>query len=593
MEKKRKVQLHNRIRPVWLVLAGLLVAAVIVWRVSTWTYAEALDSFVKTGEERLTLYSSTLRAALSRYAYLPYVLSHNEAVRSLLAGSGAVDGVDYYLESLNREAGSEALYVMDIDGDTLAASNWRDEHTYAGQNYGFRPYFLDAKAGRRGWYFGIGATTGQPGYFMSHPVFEDSEFLGAVIVKVDLAPLQDDWHQGGETVLVSDSNGVLFLSSRADWRYRTLTPLGQEQIAAIQAGKQYGNQALALLDLKPLQTLAEGKQIVRYQGEKYLMLSRPLPDQGWQIHHLLPLAAVDEREKSVAVIGSVLALLFLAFGMYVRERRQKQISRRKAQEAEAIREMNLRLQDEVAERIRTEKALRAAQDELVQTGKLAALGHMAAGIVHELNQPIAAIRTHSASCRLLLERNNIEQVRETLVSVSRITDHMASITAQLKIFAHKAPKRKEQVVLQDCLDEVLGITGPLLTANGIKLHCELPESPLVLAGERAKIKQVLVNLIGNAVDAMLECPEKNLWIEVTADNVDVELTIRDSGPGIAKEYIEEIFTPFFTTKDVGEGLGLGLSISYRIVSDLGGTIRAQNLAEGGARFVVRLPRRNF
>jgi len=572
-----------------LALVGVVLAAAVVFSSARWAYNDAIENLIGTGSGRVTLYVRTLRAALSRYAYLPFVLSRSSEVVSLLAGAGSRDGVNFYLESLNLEAGSEALYVMDTRGDTLAASNWRDPLTYAGQNYGFRPYFLTARAGHRGWYFGVGATTGHPGYFMSYPVHIEDTFAGVVVVKVDLAPLQNDWHEGGETVLVSDINGVVFLSSRNDWRYRSLTPLTDQQVESINATRQYGRHSLDLLPFKTVDEIGREQRIVRFEGKNFLMLSRELPERGWHIHQLLPLAVAEERRKSVMVIGTVVSLLVLAVGMYLRERRQKQVSRRKAQEAEAISEMNLRLQEEIAERVRTEQVLRETQDELIQAGKLAALGHMAAGIVHELNQPISAIRTHAASSRLLLERQQPEKVAETLQAITRITEHMASITTQLKSFAHKSPKLKEKACLQDCLDDVVTMTFPLLKENSVQMEKNCPAEPVLINADRAKIKQVLVNLMTNAVDAMQGRSEKVLLIDIAVVQNDAVITVRDTGPGIGQDVMDDIFTPFVTTKDVGEGLGLGLSITYRIVSDLGGTIRASNPVDGGACFIVKLP----
>ncbi len=577
-------------KTIGLAIVGALIVGTIVWSAALWAYNDAVDNQIETGGERVTLYIRTLRAALSRYAYLPFVLSRSNEVRDLLAGAGSSDGTNYYLESLNLEAGSEALYVMDANGDTLAASNWRDSLTYAGQNYGFRPYFLSAKAGHRGWYFGIGATTGHPGYFMSYPVSIEDAFAGAVVVKVDLAPLQDDWHEGGETVLVSDNNGVVFLSSRNEWHYRTMSPLTESQTRHILATKQYGQQALELLPFRNVRSLGEGQRIVRMGRKNYLVLSREVEERGWHIHQLLPLAIAEERQKLVLIIGTVLSLLFLATGMYLRERRQKKISRQKAQDAEVIRAVNVRLQAEIEERVRTEQALRDTQNELVQTGKLAALGHMAAGIVHELNQPISAIRTHAASCRLLLDREQVDKVRETLKSITRITEHMASITMQLKSFAHNSPKLKEKVCLQDCLEDVVIMVQPLLKEHQVGLAKECPEEPLIIYAERGKIKQVLVNLLTNAIDAMRGRENKHLRVTMRSEAGQVIISVRDSGPGIGPDVMDDIFTPFVTTKDVGEGLGLGLSITYRIISDLGGTIKANNPSDGGACMQVRLPR---
>lgn len=580
----------RNIIPMWVLILSLMLATALVWQATRWAYTDALNKLIKVGGERMTLYSATLHEALSRYAYLPYVLSQNIDIKILLKSSFNTELVNEYLESLNTEAGAEALYVMSSIGDTLASSNWREPQTYVGHNYGFRPYFTDAKSGMKGRFFAIGATTGRPGYFMSHSVADNGQFLGATVAKVDLTPLQDDWHKGGETVLVSDANGVLFLSSREDWKYRTLTQLSENQRTMILAGRQYGAQSLELLPLKTVETLAEGQKIVRFDNALYLFLSRPLDDLGWQLHHVAPLAPVQERGRVVMIIGTVLTLLLLALSLYARERRQKQISRRKAHQAEAIQEMNLRLQAEIAERNRTASVLHETQKELVQAGKLAALGHMAAGIVHELNQPISAIRTQAASGNLLLDRKETGKVRESLSAINRMTEHMASITAQLKTFAHKIPpKRREHVVLQDCLEGALSMAAPLFNDYGISLVTDVPEKPVVLSGDQVRIRQVLLNLIRNAVDAMKNCEQKDLKINVSVLQQDVEIAISDSGVGIAEQNLGELFTPFFTTKDVGEGLGLGLSISYRIITDLEGSIRVKNLAGGGACFTIKLP----
>lgn len=579
----------KQIIPWWMLVFGVLLATGAVWQITRLTYQVELENMVETGEERLTLYSGTLREALSRYTSLPYVLARDSAVRKLLNTGGAADRVNRYLEELNREAGSEALYVMDADGNTLASSNWREPLSYVGRNYGYRPYFRDAKEGRQGRFFAIGATTGRPGYFMSYPVRSAGRFLGVVVAKVDLAPLQDDWREGGETVMVSDANGVLFLSSNNDWKYTTLNPLSAEQRARISAGRQYGSQPLKLFPLQTLETIDAERSIVRAGNIRYLLLTRPLTGLGWKLIHLAPLASVRQSTQSVAIIGTASALLILALGMYARERRQKKLSRRKAREAEAIKKINRRLQDEIEEHCRTEQALRDTQAELVQSSKLAALGQMAAGIVHELNQPIAAMRTYAASGHLLLDRQQTDKAHETFDAVTRITNHMASITAQLKIFAHKTPKKRERVVIQSCLDSALAMTTPLLEEAAVTLHKDIPTEQLAISGDTARVEQVLVNLIRNGIDAMRDSEQRQLRIGISAVENLLEIVVSDKGTGIQEKDLEELFNPFFTTKEVGKGLGLGLSISYRIVTDFGGTIRAINNPDGGASFIVRLP----
>ncbi len=583
-----KQTLFQRITYVWWLVIGVCVALFLVWQATVWTYNRALDDLVTTGSERLALYEATLTEALSRYAYLPFVLSENIDIQIMLKSPFNVDLVNHYLEKLNSEAGSEALYVMGKLGDTIAASNWRAPLTYVGKNYGYRPYFTDTQAGKKGRFFAIGATTGIPGYFYSHPVIQNGEFLGATVVKTDLARLQNDWRRGGERVFVSDKNGVLFLSSQDEWRYRTLAPLSDAQRAIILAGRQYGDQSLNPIGLRIEALMGAGQRLVRFEDVSYLMIFRALEGTEWKIHYLSSLQGVQGRAQAVAVTGSICTLLILSLALYLRERKQKQQSRRQAREAEAIQKVNKRLKAEVIERMRTENALRETQDELIQAGKLAALGHMAAGIVHELNQPIAAIKTQAASGRLLLDRGQPESVRENLDAVSRMTEHMGSITKQLKSFSHKGHARKETVILQESLDGALAITRPLLEKSSVELIVSIPEETLQIKAVGGRMKQVFINLIRNAVDAMESSPIKKLSISISKKDNEVHVEVCDTGPGVSEQAQAEIFTPFFTTKEVGEGLGLGLSISYRIVTDLKGTIRVYN-RNLGACFDVRLP----
>lgn len=589
MVNHQKMPVLAKLARWWVIPAILLLACLLVLSATNWAYRNDLGDLAATGQARLTLYDGTLREALSRYAFLPYVLAQNSNVQQLLAFGRSPENVDHYLENLNEEAGAEAFFIMNADGDTLASSNWRDELTYVGHNYAFRPYFLATRNGETGRFFAVGATTGRPGYFFSQPVFVDQRNVGAAIVKVNLRPLQRGWQEGGENVLVSDGNGVIFLSSRNDWNYQTLKELSAEQRRYINTGKQYGKHPLKPVGLKMVEQLAEHQQIVEVEGVRYLALSRPLGGLGWDMYHLAPLEPVYRQTRLVAVNGSVIALLAFALTLYLRERRYKEQSRRREREAENVRAVNIRLQAEIDEHNRTENTLRETQNELIQAGKLAALGHMAAGIVHELNQPVSAIKTNIASCRLLLQRERYEQLDSALVAIKGTTEHMATITAQLKSFAHKSPQQLEPIIVQNSLDEVLSMTEGLLREHRVELSTTICDKPMVVNCHRGRIKQVLLNLIRNAVDAMDQVEERKLNIMVEDWGKDVQIAVADSGMGISDQVAEELFTPFVTTKDVGNGLGLGLSICNRIVADLGGTIKAYNNPTGGACFVVSLP----
>ncbi|CCQ73177.1 ATP-binding protein [Magnetospira sp. QH-2] len=572
-----------------LILIGLLVSGALVAQLTHLSGEARLADLRAVGEERLNLYASTLRGALEKFRYLPYVLGHNEKVVALLSGAEASDGVNAYLEALNKKAGSAQLFVMNRDGETVAASNWRAPLSFVGKNYSFRPYFREAADGHQGRLFAIGVTTGEPGYFMSHPVLTKGEVIGVAVVKVDLDRLQIDWREGGEIVFVSDSNGVLILSGREVWKYRTLRPLSDAQREQVRSGRLYGGQELLPLPFIDQVDLTPLVHRLTIGDRDYLLLDRPLAEPGWHLHFLTPLTPVEERAFATAVFGLVTILLMIAVSLYLRERHHKRMSRRKVREAEATRALNLRLEAEIAERKRTEQDLRDAQEELVQAGKLAALGEMSAGIVHELSQPISATRTFLSSVQLLAKRGESDKAMETLERVFGLIDRMTAITTQLKTFARKNPVKRQPVVLQQSVRKALELLEGRVSRGGVSLAVNLPPEPLVVLADPLRIEQVVVNLTGNALDALAQSPSKRIDIVVREQDGLAELTVRDSGGGIDPEHLGKLFDPFFTTKDVGEGMGLGLSISYGIISDVGGTIRVAETSSDGTALVVRLP----
>ena len=596
-----------------LILGALLLAAFTTWQAAGIARSTAVEAARETGLERMTLYESTLQAALEKFRYLPFVVTRNQGVAELVAGGDDAKTVNLYLEQVNAQAGAAALYVLDRKGDTLAASNWRSEVSFVGHNYSFRPYFRDAMEGKAGGFFAIGATTGEPGYFMSWPIVgaavsgQPDRILGVAVVKVDLDPLQQDWRDGGETVFVSDINGVIFLSSRADWKYRTLGPLTSETLERIRQGRQYRGTELRPLDLIPAsanapaptaddQSTADGQgtanaqdEVRRFEGSEYLMQSREVGNLTGSLHYLTPLAAVTARVSAVVAIMIISWILLFFAVLFLRERRLKAASARRAREAMAIEAVNRQLQAEIEERRRTEGELRETQNELVQAGKLAALGQMSAAIAHELNQPLAAIQTFLAGSRIFLKRGDSGQVEENLTTLSGLADRMAAITGQLKTFARKSEGKLAPVVLQDAVRDALALLEPQIRLDMVEIVTDLPDRPVTIRADEVRVGQVLVNFIRNAIDAMAESEKRQVAIALEVKDRTAELTIDDSGHGISEENLSKLFDPFFTTKDVGEGIGLGLSISYGIVTDLGGSLLAANNAAGGARFTIRLP----
>lgn len=571
-------------------LGGVIV--VTLWWVWHWQLTSAIREANGHAQSRLALYSSSLEGALQRFTYLPDLLARQPLIRNTLAGDepAALERVNAHLARVADRSGAEAIFLMDAQGETIAASNFGTALSFIGHRYDYRPYFLSAIDGEQGEFFAVGSTTGRPGYFVSAPVYAsqpDEGVVGVLAVKVSLESLQEDWRQADEKVLLTDANGVVILSSRPAWRFRRLGTLDDAALRTIRAQRQFIGNPLAPLGHR----LADGSLLTGSAGvgERFFTKSIQLNTLGWTMHYLVPVRPLYATARDAVLAGAAVWLALVMLGLWLRERQQRlHLSLR---EARIMREANERLESRVAERT---KELESAQAELVQTGKLAALGTMAAGIAHELNQPLAGIRTYAASGARLIERGRQEAAGENFQRIQALSERLATLIRQLKLFARKGGAR-EPVDLLARLDFVLELLGERLTRQQVTLQLDLPEEhlrPVWVAGDDVRLEQLLTNLLRNALDALREVDSPCLEVGIERRRDSVLLTIQDNGPGLDEPTLEHLFDPFYTTKSVGDGLGLGLFITFGIVQDLDGRIRADNRpAEqgGGARFRVELP----
>lgn len=336
-------------------------------------------------------------------------------------------------------------------------------------------------------------------------------------------------------------------------------------------------------------------------AREYLVLSEPMPEAGWTVSVLLDTAPV--RAQVITSVAAALLLLGLAVlaGTILLQRRsrlrerldmqrgaQAELEQRVALRTADLALVNRRLETEVAERRAAEQQLRQTQSDLIQAGKLAALGQMSAALSHELNQPLTAVKTYADNAAILIDRDRAAEARDNVSRISTLADRMASISRHLRNFARKPNEQLEPVALADVVKDTLEIVAWRLKAARTEVAVDLGAESLIVQAGQIRLQQVLVNLISNAADAVEGQTERRIALQARRQDGKVAITVADNGPGIADAIAPRIFDPFFTTKGVGRGLGLGLSISYNIIKDFGGDLTVMNQLEGGALFTVTL-----
>jgi len=569
----------------WAGAAALVAVAAIAGH--HFAMQNGLARLREAADHRLDMLATGLDADLARFEYLPALLEMTPIVPALLRApsDGALrDAVNRYLDGVNAAAGAEMLYVLDAAGTSLAASDWGRPGTTVGQDLSFRPYVIDALAQGRGRFYGVGITSRKPGYYLSYALRRDQPVRGVVAVKVNLEESERAWRMLPGDVVLLDQRGVVILATREDLKFRPMRPLDDSQRADVLRSRPYGEAGLKPLQWTPSQALAPGVEVIALDGVAQLASTRKLHGAPWQLVVLDDLAPVRVGARNAAITASLAmaVLLLLAVTLWQRRRAVRQ----KLANQAALQTAHDTLESTVAART---AQLRAAQGELVHAGKMAALGQMSAGVVHELNQPLTAMRTLSESAAILLDKSRFDDVRGNLQRIRSMVDRLARLTSQLKTFAHKSELPLAPVSVVQAVADAQALVAESLRKDGVAIEVDVQPAGLSVMAEEAALGSVLVNLMRNAIDAMQASPRRTLRVEARPREGRVTLRVSDTGPGIAPDILPRLFEPFVTSKAAGTGLGLGLVISAQLVRAMDGTLRAANLPEGGACFVADLP----
>ncbi|WP_319637477.1 sensor histidine kinase [Kangsaoukella pontilimi] len=562
-----------------------------------------LERASAAGENTLRIAVEGLSGSLERFQPMPGLIAERPILVDLLKdpdNEGLRPFVNEQLRLTAMSLGVSDVYLMDIGGNTIAASSYRKELSFVGRNFSFRPYFQQAIEGGLGRYFALGTTSGERGYFFASPVLDNTRILGVIAIKFTVDSFEEAWRGGASEILVTDLAGVVFMSSRPEWHFRTFGALGSREFARISRDRQYPLDRLIPFEIDRRTTGTLDR--LTLDGETFVANEVPLATVGWRVLHLTPTAPA-RAQALLTLLGAVLLMLLTLLGwQIVNERRARaaerlevqrqaneRLERQVAKRTEALNTANARLTEEVEERKATEQRLRQTQRELIQAGKLAALGQMSAALSHEINQPLTAVKAYADNAATYLERDRIAEAADNVARISRMVDRMATLSGHLRNFARRPQDSVEPVDLSAIVGDALDLMEVRIAGVKARVDYTAPPAPVLVMGGRVRLQQVIVNLLSNALDAMQAVEEPVITIEIDHPAPDAtRLLVTDIGSGLDEAVQDQIFDPFFTTKGPKKGLGLGLSISYNIVRDFGGSMAAANAPGGGAVFSVTL-----
>ncbi|SDX19342.1 sensor histidine kinase [Roseicitreum antarcticum] len=560
--------------PLWgRAVVGLLVvvAAAVVWVTNGWLTDSFTDATRNRAELRLVLYSGNIQSELQRNTVVPLLLARDPDLIAALREDNYAT-TSQRLIQVQTEIGAAAIELLDRNGRTVAAT----DRNNLGGVHATDQNFVDARRANDTIFSVRERDSGGYGFEFARAVRANGEVLGVVLVQVDLAKFERSWAGFADAVALLDSEGTIVLATEPRWRGRSM----EEALSVRDAPSAIARALRATADWSqtPPDAFVRGEAVLRSEAR--------VPFRGWRLISFTRYDSVREQVNGVLALVIMGFALLLTLTFYLVSRRAWSQSALFQRESAELRALNARLQREIAAREKVQQDLAVAEQTLEQSSKLASLGEMSASVSHELNQPLAAMKTYLAGARLLLKRRRVDEALAAFKRVDDLIDRMAAIARQLKSYARKAGEAFAPVDFRDCVAAALAMMEPQLKANRVLVSRTLPRTPVMVMADRLRLEQVIINLIRNAIDATQGVNAPQLDILISQGDT-VTLTVRDNGTGITD--LDKMFEPFFTTKKPGEGVGLGLAISSGIVSDHGGRLTAQNASAGGAVFEVQLP----
>jgi two-component system, NtrC family, C4-dicarboxylate transport sensor histidine kinase DctB len=552
-----------------------VVAVGVVLVTNRWMTERFTEDTRNRAEVRLALYSGNLLSELQRNSVVPLLLARDpELLRALSVANYATTSQRLIL--FQAEIGAASIMLLDRDGRVVGATN----RNLLSTNLRQATFFVEAQRAKDTVFTAAPPDGAGPGsgvqFTYSRALVQEGRLAGVIVVAVDLGKYERSWAGLRDAVMVTDSAGTVILATEPRWRGLPLAEAlaVQDPPSAIERAFQ------ATADW------AQPAPDAYLRGQAVMRTEARVPFRGWRILTFTAYDSVREQVNSVLALEIMGFAILLAGIFYFLSRKAWSQSVSFQRESVELRRLNARLSREIARREKMQKDLAVAEATLAQSSKLAALGEMSAAVSHELNQPLAAMKTYLAGAKLLVQRKRPEEALSSFQRIDDLIERMGAITRQLKSYARKGGEAFEPVDVRVALSSALSMMEPQLKARVVRITRAVPRQPVMVMADRIRLEQVIINLLRNALDATKGTSDPRIDLGLASDD-GVRLTVKDNGHGITD--LDSLFEPFYTTKAAGEGVGLGLAISSGIVTDLGGRLTARNGEGGGAVFEVQLP----
>jgi two-component system C4-dicarboxylate transport sensor histidine kinase DctB len=552
-------------------VAAALLFGLVIWMAQVSLTRQFAEDQTADAMIRATLYAGNIQSTMQRHSVVPTLLARDPV---LIVGlrTNFLQEAQARILAIRDELGVGAIFLLDAEGRVRASS----DEAALGRDESERDYFRHAAADAGTVFSVVPQEDGLYGFFFARKVEVDSTFLGVVVVKVELAAIEESWRRALANVVVTNADDIVLLASNPGWRRHQLASL-----ISTMPGTPISSA------LRTAQRRIGPSPYVYIDGTPHLRAEAPVNFRSWRVSYFATLEDVRARVNAILALMVMVMAVIAALVFWQLSRRTRAESRRIKRESDELRVLNRRLSAEIAARLKLERNLKEAEQSLEQASKLAALGQMSAAVAHELNQPLAAMKTYLAGARLLLQRKRPEEAMSSVQRIDDLIERMGGITRQLKSWARKGEVELQPVDMRESVRAAIAMMAPQLGKLAVTMTTTLPSEPVMVQVDPLRLEQIIVNLLRNAIDAVSGQDERTVRI-LLAQGEGVLLSISDNGPGIKEP--DKLFEPFYTTKRPGEGLGLGLAISAGFAAEMGGRLVARNAPQGGAVFELLLPR---